>query len=63
MIEPIRHFSWAVLVVPVMKQDGNIQLCGDFKIMLNKAVKPNIYHLTHTDELSPYSIMNYNSGS
>ena len=34
VIEPVKYSSWAAPVVPVMKQDGNIHLCGDFKVKL-----------------------------
>ena len=51
VIEPIKYSSWAAPVVPVMKQDGSIRLCGDFKLTLNKAARPDIYPLPHIDEL------------
>ena len=47
VIEPIKYSSWAAPVVPVMKQDGSIRLCGDFKLTLNKAARPDIYPLPH----------------
>ena len=51
VIEPVKYSNWAVPVVPVMKQDGSIRLCGDFKLTLNKAARPDIYPLPHIDEL------------
>lgn len=51
VIEPVKYSSWAAPVVPVMKQDGSIRLCGDFKLTLNKAARPDIYPLPHIDEL------------
>ena len=51
VIEPVKYSSWAAPVVSVMKQDGSIHLCSDFKLTLNKAAKPDIYPLPHIDEL------------
>ena len=51
VIEPVKYSSWAAPVVPVTKQDGTVRLCGDFKLTLNKAARPDIYPLPHIDEL------------
>ena len=40
IILPVTHSDWAAPVVPVVKADTNIRLCGDYKITVNKC-----YHL------------------
>jgi len=48
IIQPVQ---WAAPVVPVAKPDGNLQLCGGYKITINKAANTEIYPLPKIDEL------------
>jgi len=34
VLERVSHSNWAAPIVPVPKKDGQIQICGDFKVML-----------------------------
>ena len=36
IIVPVKHSNWAAPVVPLMKSDKSIRLCGDYKITVNK---------------------------
>ncbi len=40
-IEPVAYSDWAGPIVPVLKSDGRIRLCGDYKLAANQAIKPN----------------------
>ena len=51
IIQKVLHSDWAAAVVPVVKPTGKIRLCGDYKLTINKAVKPDKYPLPLTDEL------------
>lgn len=36
IIKPVECSDWATPVIPVLKANGNIRLCGDYKITVNK---------------------------
>jgi hypothetical protein len=42
-LESVEFSDWACPVVPVMKPDKTIRLCGDYKLTVNKAVKMDTY--------------------
>ncbi|XP_064400007.1 uncharacterized protein K02A2.6-like [Halichondria panicea] len=50
VIEP--EFSdWAAPVVPVVKKDGSIRLCGDYKVTVNTVAKPDTYPLPRIEDI------------
>ena len=34
-INPVEISEWAAPIVPVMKKDGSIRICGDYKVTVN----------------------------
>lgn len=36
---PVTDSEWATPIVPVMKSNGQIRICGDYKITLNQSLK------------------------
>lgn len=48
---PVKYSRWATPVVPVIKKDGSIRLCGDYRCTANTAVKPDTYPLPTVNEL------------
>ena len=42
--EPIQFAKWAAPIVPVVKGDRTVCICGDYKLTVNQAS----IHLTHT---------------
>ena len=51
VIEPVRFADWAAPVVPVVKSDGGVRLCGDYKVTINQASKLDKYPLPRIDDL------------
>ena len=48
IIEPVAHSKWAAPVVPLLKQDGSIRLCGDYKLTVNRVAGLEKYPLPCT---------------
>ena len=51
VIEPVAHSDWAAPIVPVVKRDGAIRICGDFKVTVNKVAKRDMYPLPKVEDL------------
>ena len=43
IVEPVNFSEWAAPIVPVMKGDGSIRICGDYKLMVNRGAKADVY--------------------
>ena len=37
--------------MPIMKKDGTIRVCGDYKLTVNQATQTEVYPLPRIDEL------------
>lgn len=51
IIVPVTHSDWAAPVVPVVKTDRKIRLCGDYKITVNKCATNESYPLPKIEDL------------
>lgn len=45
VLSPVPHSEWATPIVPVLKKDGTVRICGDFKVTLNSACELEQYPL------------------
>lgn len=51
IIEPVKFSDWAAPIVPVLKKDGGIRICGDYKLTVNRAAKVDTYPLPRIEDL------------
>ena len=51
IITPTQFSDWSAPIIPVIKADGNIHVCGDYKITVNSVAKPEVYPLLRVDDL------------
>ena len=51
VIKPITFSEWAAPIVPVLKKDGTVRICGDYKLTVNQASKTDNYSLPKIDDL------------
>jgi transposase InsO family protein len=51
IITSVRYSKWAAPIVPVLKPNGRIRICGDYKVTANKAILCDTYPLPKIKEL------------
>ena len=51
VIWPVQFSEWAAPIVPVLKRDGSVRICGDYKVTVNQAAKPDSYPLPKIDDM------------
>ncbi|XP_064470249.1 uncharacterized protein K02A2.6-like [Ornithodoros turicata] len=51
VIESVTSSRYASPIVPVVKTDGSIRLCGDYKASLNPCLETEVYPLPKIDEM------------
>ena len=51
IISPVQHTELATPIVPIMKRDGNIRLCGDYKVTVNQSLTPDSYPLPRVEDI------------
>ena len=51
IIEPRQFADWAVPIVPVLKEDKTVRICGDFKQTINQASKLDRHPIPKIEDL------------
>ncbi|XP_039520330.1 uncharacterized protein K02A2.6-like [Pimephales promelas] len=51
VLEPASVSKWATPIVPVLKKDGGIRICGDFKVTVNPVLSAEQYPLPHINDI------------
>lgn len=50
-IEPVQYSEWAAPIVPIVKEDGSVRICGDYKMTVNKVSKLDNYPIPKCEDL------------
>ena len=51
VITPVKYSEWAAPIVPIVKDDGSVRLCGDYKVTINPVLLTDTYPLPQPDDL------------
>ncbi|KAL9984702.1 hypothetical protein ACROYT_G007028 [Oculina patagonica] len=51
VIEKVRYSEWAAPIVPVVKPDNSIRVCGDYKVTVNSVLDVDQHPLPNPEEL------------
>ena len=51
IISKIEMSDWASPIVPVLKKDGSVRICGDFKVTVNQVLQVDQYPLPRIDDI------------
>ena len=51
VIEQVEFSDWAAPIVPIVKPDGSIRICGDYKTTVNRVAKLDPYPIPRIEDL------------
>ncbi len=51
IIESMKFSDWATPITPVLKDDGTVHICGDYKLTINQAAKLETYPIPRVEDL------------
>ncbi|XP_060771407.1 uncharacterized protein K02A2.6-like [Neoarius graeffei] len=51
IIEPVKFSKWAAPIVPVLKPDSSVRICGDYKLTVNLVSKLEQYPIPKLEDL------------
>lgn len=51
VLEKVSYSTWAAPIVPVLKPDGTVRICGDYKVTVNNDLEVHQYPLPKAEDL------------
>ena len=52
IITRVESSEWATPIVPVLKKDGSVRICGDFKVTVNREIEQNRYPIPNIEDIA-----------
>lgn len=52
IIERVEFSEWATPIVPVVKKDSSVRICGDYKVTVNPVIQQNTFPIPLIEDLS-----------
>ena len=52
IIKKVEYSDWATPIVPVLKKDGSVRICGDYKVTVNRVLDINRYPIPNIDDIA-----------
>ena len=50
-VTPVEFSEWATPIVPIVKSDKTVRICGDYKVTVNRVSKLDNYPILKTEDL------------
>ena len=51
ILSKVEYSEWATPIVPVLKRNGSVRVCGDFKVSVNPVLLTEQYPLPHIEDI------------
>ncbi|XP_061564077.1 uncharacterized protein K02A2.6-like [Cololabis saira] len=51
IMQPVKYAEWAAPIVPVLKPDNSVRICGDYKLTVNRVSKLEKYPIPKVEDL------------
>ena len=51
IIQPVEFSDWAAPIVPVLKQDGSVRICGDYRMTINQGSRTDTYPIPRIQDI------------
>ena len=51
ILEPVQFSEWGTPIVPVLKKDNTVRICGDYRLTVNQACKLDKYPVPRIEDL------------
>ena len=52
ILSKVEYSEWATPIVPVVKRNGSVCVCGDFKVSVNPVLRVEQYPVPHIEDIN-----------